>query len=148
MAAADDHLFALSLQFTYHHALGDRAPFFEGLEQGRTVVTECPLCRRRWFPPRLTCTHDGAATKWRDATPTGVVEAVTDGPSAVPLDGPEGHLVFALVRLDGCSNRALARLEGADPVSAHGCRVVLALSTEAVGHPVHKLVFRPLVSTP
>jgi uncharacterized OB-fold protein len=40
---------------------GGGLPFWDGLKEGRLVVSRCRACGRRSFPPIATCPHCGAA---------------------------------------------------------------------------------------
>ena len=41
---------------------GSGLEFWEGLSDGRLVLSLCRACRRRSFPPIATCSHCGSAT--------------------------------------------------------------------------------------
>lgn len=144
MTDANGPFCKIDLEFRYQHGFGGLEPFFRALGEGRLVGTRCETCGTLFCPPRLACPSGHWVVRWVDVPATGVVDAVTHGPGRVPLGGPEGPMAWALVRLDGCHNRAVARLaDGGRDVSS-GARVQLVLPDERPVHPIQLLVFAPV----
>jgi uncharacterized protein len=129
----------LQLSLTYQHALGDLSPYFAGLAQGQLVASVCGRCGATWLPPRLICTCGSTDLKWLTLDGMGTVEWATSTTSALPATRVRGDMVFVLVRFDGATNSALARLVGAESVTP-GQRVRLTASgTSETAHPVQHL---------
>lgn len=124
--ASEDKTFPLELRLEYAHAVGELAPFFEGLVAGLARATRCRACARTWCPPRLVCACGASDTEWRELSGHGVLVHATSAWGRLPLTGAEPRLHrFGLVRLDGASNLLFARLAEA-PESHVGERVRLA----------------------
>jgi uncharacterized OB-fold protein len=129
----------LQLSLSYQHALGDLSPYFAGLAQGQLVASSCGRCSARWLPPRLICTCGSADLTWVTLAGSGTVDWATSTTSALPATRVRGDMVFVLVRFDGATNSALARLVGAAS-AVRGQRVRLRLAGAAdVAHPVQHL---------
>jgi len=134
----------LSLELDYRHGLGDFAPYFRALLQGRLIAAECPKCARSWCPPRPRCCEDGTVTEPKQLAGTGTVHAETLTTARLPFTETEGPVRFALVALDGVSGLTLGRMCDPEADVAPGMRVQLApLETEPV-HPAQALIFEPI----
>lgn len=115
-------MIALSMQFHYSHPLGERGPYFAGLQGARVMASRCPACARAWFPPQRCC---GAGFHWEQLAGTGTVVVATDG--------------FALIAMDGADNLALGVLR--EPARV-GDRVRMAPAPEPAGHPAQAVFFQ------
>lgn len=114
----------LLLTLRYAHGVGELAPYFDGVARGVAVATRCPHCAQAWFQPRLVCPKAHGDLEWIELPGTGVVRTVTFGPGRLPFDGDARQMVLALVAMDGATNLALGRIEGASDVR-NGDRVRL-----------------------
>lgn len=112
----------IDMHFRYQHPLGARAPYFEGLSQGRAIASRCGECGRVSFAPARCCTPD---FQWHKLRGTGRVVAATDD--------------FALIAMDGADNLTLGVLQGS---TATGQRVRLALAPGPVEHPSRAVFFQ------
>ena len=110
------------MRFRYQHPLGARAPYFEGLSNGRAMASRCSVCARISFPPTRCCV---SAFQWEELPGTGTVVVATDG--------------FALIAMDGADNLALGVLHAPAPA---GQRVRMTLAPGAVGHPAQAVFFQ------
>jgi uncharacterized OB-fold protein len=53
-------------------------PFWEALEGGRLITTQCNACDSRSFPPRNLCRHCWSQSlRWIDLAPTGTLYSFT-----------------------------------------------------------------------
>ena len=129
----------LTIAFEYTHSFGALAPYFTALTECRALGAMCAACSKVWFPPRMVCAC-GGATEWKQLSGSGVVEAVTWGPGAVPLSSVEGELTFALVRFDGAGNLALVRCDAPGGIDV-GARGRLARAPVRGSHPASSVVF-------
>lgn len=112
----------LSMTLRYSHPLGRRAPYFEGLRNGRAIASRCKECGRGWFPPRHCC---GTGFHWEELAGTGTVSVATDD--------------FVLVAMDGAHNLALGVIHG--PARA-GDRVRMTLAGGTPEHPAQAVFFQ------
>ncbi len=115
-------MIAIDMHFRYQHPLGARAPYFDGLSQGRAMASRCGGCGRVSFAPARCCTPD---FQWQELPGTGRVVAATDG--------------FALIAMDGADNLTLGVLQAQ---AAAGQRVHLALAPGPVEHPSQAVFFQ------
>ena len=129
----------LTIKFEYAHSFGALAPYFAALTEGRALGAKCAACGKVWFLPRMVCAC-GSATEWKELPGTGIVEAVTSGPGAVPLSSVTGELAFALVRFDGADNLALVRCATPGGIDV-GSRGRLAPAAVRGSHPASSVVF-------
>ncbi len=110
------------MSLRYSHPLGERGPYFAGLQGGRAIASRCPACGRAWFPPRHCCV---AGFHWEPLAGTGTVVVATDG--------------FALIAMDGADNLALGVLR--EPAQV-GDRVRIALTPGPTEHPAQAVFFQ------
>jgi uncharacterized protein len=111
----------ISTTFRYTHPLGARAPYFEGLKEGRAIASRCAVCGRRSFPPQHCC---GTGFVWEELVGNGTIVVSSDG--------------FALIAMDGANNLTLGALR--QPVSPGG-RVRIAAAPGPVDHPSQAVFF-------
>lgn len=131
----------LALQLRYAHTPGALRPYFEALQQGQALGSQCPRCQRNWFPPRLLCPHDRSATEWIRLSGRGRIINVTSGTSRLPLARTSTHHCFALVALDGAVNMSFARIVGDERALQAGARVRLTAVAAATPHPAQSACF-------
>ncbi len=112
----------IEMQFRYQHPLGARAPYFDGLLQGRAMGSRCAVCARVSFAPALCCTSD---FQWVELPGTGKVVAATHG--------------FALIAMDGADNLALGVVLAPALV---GQQVRLCLAAGPAAHPTQAAFFQ------
>ncbi len=141
---ADRRIRELDLHLHYRHGLGESAPFFDALADGKAVASLCPKCNDRRFPPRILCPHDRTPTESRKLSGEGVLVRFTIGAASSLLVTDGSDTVFGEVAMDGADNRVLARIEAAADSLAAGQRVRLAEPHGEVGHPIQYLVFEPI----
>lgn len=131
----------LSLTLRYDHPLGEIAPYFRGLEEGRAVAARCRVCGRTWFPPRAACPEHGRSTEWVELSGRGRTVSVTITTTSLPFEGVVAQRVFALIALDGAENLAFGRL-GVEPAAARaGLRVRLVRAPGSWSHPAQAAWF-------
>lgn len=141
MANADHRTIPLTLTLRYAHPLGELAPYFHGLEDGRAVASRCPTCSRTWFPPRLSCPEHGSATTWTDLSGKGRILSASIADSTLPFGTDTARRAFLMVALDGAENLAFGRFAG-DPTAARaGLRVRLARAPGTWPHPAQAAWF-------
>lgn len=143
MSGSDNASLRLDLGLAYTHALGELAPYFEGLVSGIARATHCRACGRTWCPPRLTCACGASGAEWRVLSGHGVLVHATSGTVRLPLTAASPRLHhFGLVRLDGATNLMFARLAGAE-APRPGDRVRLARADASWSHPAQSVEFLP-----
>lgn len=141
MADADSRTIPLTLTLRYAHPLGELAPYFHGLEEGRAVASRCPTCGCTWFPPRHSCPEHGSATTWTDLSGKGRIVSVSIADSTLPFGTDSARRTFLMVALDGAENLAFGRFAG-DPTAARaGLRVRLARAPGTWPHPAQAAWF-------
>ena len=123
--------FPLKVELDYSYSLGDLKPYFDALQEGRALASECPECREVKFPPRLLCDKDGIEAGWKELTGLGTVKRITAGRNDT----------LAQIAMDGADNLCLGRLEGIDLVVGDRVRLETTDSTN-IQHPVQCAVFR------
>ena len=131
---------AIDLHLRYAHSLGGLDPYFRGLAEGRAMASRCPVCKRRWFPPRLRCPDDHADTGWAELSGHGLVMALTAGRSRLPLAGSAADHTFALIALDGADNLAFGRIADGGNIDV-GQRVRLVAVPGEPPHPAQAACF-------
>lgn len=132
---------SLQLIFTYRHAYGALQPFFDGLRQGVAVGTRCPVCGRRWYPPRMTCRYHGVPAEGVEFSGRGEIIALTSGPTKLPLADRVCETTWALVRLGEAENAIVARILADGRVAEPGAGVMLVPPTGPAPHPAQHAVF-------
>lgn len=123
--------FPLKVELDYSYSLGDLKPYFDALQEGRALASQCPECREVNFPPRLQCGKDGNVAGWKELTGLGTVKRITAGRNES----------LAQIEMDGTDNLCLGRLEGKDLIV--GDRVKLhRIDANDIQHPSQCAVFR------
>lgn len=140
MTGAGGRTIPLTLTLRYAHPLGELAPYFRGLEDGRAVASRCPVCARAWFPPRLTCPEHGATT-WADLSGKGRVVGVSIADSTLPFGTDNVRRAFLMVALDGAETAAFGRFAGDPDTARTGMRVRLARAPGTWPHPAQAAWF-------
>lgn len=123
--------FPLKVELDYSYSLGDLKPYFDALQEGRALASECPECREVKFPPRLQCDKDGKMAGWKELTGLGTVKRITAGRNET----------LALIAMDGADNLCLGRLVGKDLVVGDRVRLERIDATD-IQHPAQCAVFR------
>ena len=132
----------LLLRLRHSQGLGELAPYFRGLREGRTIAARCPDCARTWFPPRLTCPDHTVAVEWVELSGSGRIVSLTVTSAALPFtDEVPRPQAFALVRVDGAENLALARLAGPPDAYAPDQAVWLSRADNRGPHPSQAACF-------
>ena len=134
----------LELSLRYDHGLGDLAPYFEALGQGRAMARRCTVCGHVWFPPHAVCPEDAQACEWLELDGTGTVVSATQTRSRLPFMETEQDYIFALVSMDGADNAAFGRLAANAGNAFPGLRVHLVAGDGETGHPAQTAVFERL----
>ena len=134
---------SMDLTLRYTHALGDLAPYFEGLAAGRAVASTCAVCGRTWFPPRLGCCSRVGPVQWTSLAGAGRVAAGTSGGGTLPFGGGPAGEGLALIALDGADNLALGWVEGFGGEPPEGARVRLVASDRRPPHPAQAARYVP-----
>jgi len=132
---------SFELTFRYEHAYGELLPYFQGLRDGRAVAARCPVCARTWFPPRLSCRVDCIATEFVTLSGAGIVLALTQGPTKLPLTDTQAEMVWGLVRLHGAENSIVARIRPGATTPVPGAEVALVMPDADAPHPAQYAVF-------
>ena len=135
---------SLELSLRYDHGLGDLAPYFEALGQGRAMARRCTACGHVWFPPHAVCPEDAQPCEWLELDGTGTVVSVTKTRARLPFTETEQDHVFALVSMDGADNAAFGRLAADAGNASPGLRVRLVAGDGEAGHPAQTAVFECL----
>ena len=136
----------LPLEFSlrYDHGLGELAPYFKALEEGRAMARRCIVCGRVWFPPHISCPEDAQPCEWLELDGAGTVVSVSESRLRLPFAETEQDHVFALVNMDGTDNAAFARLATSARNAAPGTRARLVPSYGEKGHPAQSAIFKCL----
>ena len=136
----------LPLEFSlrYDHGLGELAPYFKALEEGRAMARRCIACGRVWFPPHISCPEDAQPCEWLELDGGGTVVSVSESRLRLPFAETEQDHVFALVNMDGADNAAFARLATSARNAAPGIRARLVASYSEKGHPAQSAIFECL----
>ncbi len=136
----------LPLEFSlrYDHGLGELAPYFKALEEGRAMARRCIACGRVWFPPHISCPEDAQPCEWLELDGTGTVVSVSESRLRLPFAETEQDHVFALVNMDGADNATFARLATSARNAAPGIRARLVASYSEKGHPAQSAIFECL----
>ncbi len=123
--------FPLKVELDYSYSLGDLKPYFDALQEGRALASECPECREVKFPPRLQCDRDRNMAGWKELTGLGTVKRITTGRNET----------LAQIAMDGANNLCLVRLDGKDLVVGDRVRLERIDATD-IEHPAQCAVFR------
>lgn len=136
----------LPLEFSlrYDHGLGELAPYFKALEEGRAMARRCIACGRVWFPPHISCPEDAQPCEWLELDGGGTVVSVSESRLRLPFAETEQDHVFALVNMDGADNATFARLATSARNAAPGIRARLVASYSEKGHPAQSAIFECL----
>ena len=133
----------IEVALRYDHALGALAPYFEGLAAGRAVASQCAVCERTWFPPRLGCCSRAGPAQWTTLAGTGRVAAGTSGGGTLPFGGGPAGAGLALIALDGADNLALGWVDGFGDAPPEGARVRLVIGDPHPPHPAQAARYVP-----
>jgi uncharacterized OB-fold protein len=91
--------YQMTLDYTI--PFGDLAPYFEALQVGKALASECIKCGYVAFPARINCGACGSEnTKWTPLKGTAHIQFQTDGASDS----------FALVKFDGADTASTVGL--------------------------------------
>ena len=123
--------FPLKVELDYSYSLGDLKPYFDALQEGRALASECPECREVKFPPRLQCDKNGSKTRWKELAGFGTVRRITTGRNGT----------LAQIAMDGADNLCLGILDGNDLVVDDRVRLERIDDTD-IQHPAQCAVFR------
>ena len=123
--------FPLKVELDYSYSLGDLKPYFDALQEGRALASECLECREVKFPPRLQCGKDGCEVGWKELTGLGTIKRITVGRNET----------LAQIAMDGTDNLCLGKLDGKDLVVGDRVRLERADLTD-FQHPAQCAVFR------
>ena len=136
----------LPLEFSlrYDHGLGELAPYFKALEEGRAMARRCIACGRVWFPPHISCPEDAQPCEWLELDGAGTIVSVSKSRLRLPFAETEQDHVFALVNMDGADNATFARLATSARNAAPGVRARLVASYGEKGHPAQSAIFECL----
>lgn len=90
------------LNLDYLVPLGDLAPYFEALQDGKAQASECNGCGNVCFPARAQCSACRTSeVKWKRLNGTARVLFRTDGASGsfalVKFDGADTHCTVGLI---------------------------------------------------
>ena len=96
------------LNLDYTIPVGDLAPYFDALQDGKALASECSGCGHVAFPARTQCGACGDAdSKWKPLTGVGQILFRTDG----------GSGSFALVKFDGADTSSTVALINPDCIA-------------------------------
>ena len=123
--------FPLKVELDYSYSLGGLKPYFDALQEGRALASECPECREVKFPPRLQCNKDGNEAGWKELTGLGTVKRITAGRNET----------LAQIAMDGADNLCLGKLDGNDFVVGDRVRLE-SIDVNDIQHPAQCAVFR------
>ena len=133
----------IEVTLRYTHALGNLAPYFEGLSVGHAIASFCTVCGQTWFPPRLGCCSRAGPVQWKTLDGTGRIVAGTNGGGTLPFGGGPAGEGLALVALDGADNLALGWIDGLGEVPPEGARVRLVATGSRPSHPAQVARYVP-----
>lgn len=131
----------LEIGLRYAHGLGDLSLYFAALIRGEALATQCKVCQRTWFAPRLTCSCGSQDVTWRLLAGRGVMKHVTSGRALLPGTNIAGAFTFGLIRMDGADNLCLGRVVADDREPLPGQTVHLARITRPWVHPAQACDF-------
>lgn len=91
--------YQMTLDYTI--PFGDLAPYFEALQEGKALASECIKCGYVALPARTNCgACGGSDINWKTLTGTAQIQFRTDG----------GNDSFALVKFDGADTASTVGL--------------------------------------
>ncbi|MEO9874295.1 MAG: OB-fold domain-containing protein [Anderseniella sp.] len=131
----------LRLELKYDHGTGRLKPYFDGLLAGHAIASQCPVCRKTWFPPQAQCPDDRTETGWSRISGTGAVLAVTTTHTKLPFTAAAEAYSFVLVAIEGAENAVFGRMQNAADDIAVGTLVELVAPVDEPGHPAQAAQF-------
>ena len=102
----------IALEYTI--PTGDLTPYFEALQSGRALASECNHCGTVAFPARTTCGACGGAVSWLALPGTAQILFRTDA----------GARSYALVKFDGVDTATTVALTNPENTALSGTLAV------------------------